>query len=114
MAKANSPTVGPAPTITPLLMAFNPTGTQAWLDLMSDCMRFYAERLQEDLDTQKALVACRTPADVVNVQNAWCTTAIRQYTNQITRMCQMTCEAAQHTTKHAASGFSRKYDDIPL
>ncbi|MEX0370403.1 MAG: phasin family protein [Tateyamaria sp.] len=114
MAKAKTPTVDPTPAVTPMFMAFNPVGTQAWLDLMSDCMRFAAERLQEDLNTQRDLMACRTPADVAKVQTEWCTTAARQYSDQFARMFQKTNDAAQQTAKDAASGFSRNYDDIPL
>lgn len=102
------------PAMTAAMQAFNPVLTQAWMDILSDSARFLTERLHQDLDTQKALLACKTPAELLQVQSAFLKSALAQYTAYATRCQSKLATAAEDTMGDARSGFSRGYDDVPL
>jgi hypothetical protein len=96
------------------MMSANPVFAKAWMDLMSESARFMTERLRTDMETQKALVACRTPAELVEVQGEFLTTAMQQYADEAARMLEMTVKASEDIAEDLKSGHSRGYDDVPV
>jgi hypothetical protein len=62
MAKKKQPTVDTSadvPAVMAAMMSVNPVLAKAWTDIMSESARFMTERLKTDLETQKALMACK-------------------------------------------------------
>jgi hypothetical protein len=111
MAKPTTETNTSNPAETALigmLSALNPATTQAWLDLMQEGARFMAKRLQQDVETQKALLACKSPAELMQVQTEFFKTAAEQYADYTTRLFKGAAQAAPVTTT------ARKYDDVPV
>lgn len=102
------------PITTAAMMAINPVVTKAWLDVMTESSRFVADRLQRDLETQKAMLACKSPAELLQIQSEFFQTAMEQYTNEAVRLYKMMSKATEDTIKDTKSGHSRGYDDIPL
>jgi phasin family protein len=103
-----------APALTAAMMAVNPMATQAWLDLMQESSRFLTDRLQQDFETQKAMLACKNPGELLELQAEFLRSAIEQYSDYTNRFFQQMSVATQETVKGARSGRSRRYDDVPL
>lgn len=100
--------------MTAALMAGNPAAARAWMDIMAESARFLSDRLQEDLETQKAMLRCKNPADLVQLQSAFFRKALEQYTAEAQKLFEIMRDAADKTMKDARSGHSRGYDDVPL
>ena len=117
MGKSNTkpaePTIG-TPESTAAMMAVNPIGTSAWMGIMAESQKFLTDRLKQDLDTQQAMLACKTPADVLQVQTEFFKTAMEQYSEEATRLFKMMSDAGQDVIEDVQTGHSRKYDDVPL
>ena len=96
------------------MIAANPAIARAWSEIMSEGARFLSKRLQEDLETQKALLACRTPADVVQVQTEFFRKAMEQYTAETQRMFEIMTGAIEEAVKEAGTGTKRDFDDVPV
>lgn len=103
-----------APAVMTTMIAANPVFAKAWMDLMSESARFMTERLRTDMETQKALMACKTPAELMDVQSEFLTTAMQQYADEAARMLEMTVKASEDIAKDLKSGHSRGYDDVPV
>jgi hypothetical protein len=117
MAKKKQPTADTSadvPAAMAAMMSMNPVLAKAWTDIMSESARFMTERLKTDLETQKALMACRTPAELMEVQASFLNTAVQQYADEAARMFEMTMKASQDVAEDLQSGHSRGYDDIPV
>lgn len=102
----------PAPMAA--MMALNPVLVKSWMDLMSESARFMTERLKTDLETQKALMACRTPAELVEVQAKFLNTAMQQYADEAARVMDMAMKASKDISEDMKTGHSRGYDDVPV
>ena len=103
-----------APAAMTAMIAANPVFAKAWMDLMSEGARFMTDRLQTDLETQKALMACKTPAELMQVQADFLNTAMQQYADEATRVFDMMVAASKDIAEDVKSGHSRGYDDIPV
>lgn len=112
--KTEAKTESETPAMTAAMMAFNPVITQTWMDIMSDSARFLTERLQQDMDTQKALLACKGPAELLEVQSAFFKKAMAHYTDYAKHLQGKIATATEDTMQDARSGFARSYDDVPL
>jgi hypothetical protein len=96
------------------MMAVNPVAAKVWPNIMSESARFLTDRLQQDLDTQKALLACKSPTELMQVQAEFFRSAMEQYTDYATRLYTRMSTTAKDPDKGAGSGQSRSYDDVPL
>lgn len=96
------------------MMDLNPAVAQAWKVIMSESARFFADRLQQDLETQKAMLACKTPADLMQLQAAFFKTAMEQYTAFGEHIKETVSTATGETIKDVRTSQSRGYDDVPL
>lgn len=96
------------------MMAASPVAARAWMDIFNEGTRFMADRLQQNLETQKAMLACRSPSDVLQVQSSFVSGAMEQYADEARRLFTMMSDAAGTTIRDARTGHSRRYDDVPL
>jgi hypothetical protein len=103
-----------ASAATAAMMAINPVGTKAWLDMTSEGRRFIMKRLQQDLETQEAMLKCKNPMELLEVQSEYIKTAMEQYTDEVTRLCNAMFRATKETADDTRSGRARGYDDVPL
>ncbi|MBC7133900.1 MAG: phasin family protein [Roseovarius sp.] len=102
------------PAMAAAMMAVNPAGAKMWLDMVNEAVRFASERLRSDLETQKAMLACKGPTEMVEVQSAFFRKAVEQYTEESVRLFEIMQGAATEMAKDVKSGHSRGYDDVPL
>ena len=80
------------------------------LEIMAESISFLSERLEEDMATQKALLECKTPADLMRVQSEFYQTALEQYSAEAGRLMNL----LPKIFTGSSSPFSREYDDVPL
>lgn len=114
MANMKTPDLDPTAVATRVMTAFGPAATKSWVSFASECTRFATDRLQQDIEAQRAFMACKTPMDVFEQQISYCQAVSQLYANQTTRMFQLMTDAAQVTAREATQSHARKYDDIPL
>lgn len=105
---------GGASAMTAAAVPFNPVAAKAWQDIMSESARFMADRLRQDLHAQKAMLACKTPNELLLVQSEFYKKAVEQYAEGFARLSKMMIAATSDTLEDAQSGHSRGYDDIPI
>lgn len=84
---------------------FGPAAVEAWQEIMTESTRFVTERLQKDAEVQQALLNCKNPTELLQVQTEFYETAVKQYSAEATRMFEIMAKGA---------GIARKYDDVPL
>lgn len=96
------------------MMAVNPVAAKAWMELCSESARFMSERLQQDLDTQKAMLSCKSPTDLMKLQTEFYRNAIQDYTAEATRLFEIFSNATKDTVDEVRAGHARSYDDVPL
>jgi hypothetical protein len=99
--------------LTAAMAAGNPAA-RMWLDIMAESTRFVSERLQNDLETQRAMLRCQSPTDLVQVQSDFFRKAMEQYSSEAQRLFQIMTEATGDTVKDAKTSTKRGYDDIPV
>jgi len=77
-------------TIESAGQAFLSTVTQ----VRNEMADFLAERIRQDLDTQQALLRCRSLDDVRDVQASFVRTALGQYGDEVAKLVRLGSEAA--------------------
>lgn len=102
------------PAATAAMMAMNPVFAKAWIDLMSEGARFATERLRADMEMQQAMLACKSPAELMQLQSDFLRRALVQYSEETAKFYQMTFKASSDIAEDVRSGHSREYDDIPI
>lgn len=93
-------------------MAFGTVAVQAWTDMGTEAVRFVWDRLQQDIKTQKAMLACTSLEEMRKVQAGFFTAAQEQYAAEAGRMLDMIGKATASGLQ--ASATARRYDDVPL
>ncbi len=109
-----APDMSPVVGLTTAMMVANPAVTKAWTDIMKESARFVSERLQEDMEAQKKLLQCKTPADLVQFQSEFVLKAMQQYADEAQRITKIMTDAGEDIAKDARHSWSRVYDNIPL
>jgi len=112
-SKTTQDATGPQ-AFTAAFSALNPAVSTAWAQVFEESARFLTDRLQQDMETQKALLACKTPADLFKVQSEFYQAAVQQYSDEATRLFQMMSTATQEGLDASSLLKGRKYDDVPL
>lgn len=102
------------PLVAAAAMALNPIAAKAWMDLMREGARFMADRLQRDIELQKKMLACDSPAALLELQTEFFTDAMGQYADEASRYMQMMFKLSKDIVEDAQTGHKRNYDDIPL
>ncbi|WP_138933492.1 phasin family protein [Roseovarius arcticus] len=90
------------------------TMQKVWADLSSETLRFVASRMQQDLEAQKAIAACKDLADMQRVQADFFTQALEQYRSQVSRMMEIISTGAPEGLAGVPLITKREYDDVPL
>ena len=117
MAKPKKPAVAEdvgADPMTAAMAAMNPVATSAWLDLVDEGARFFTQRLEQDLETQRELLACKNPAELIEVQSRFMKSAMEQYSEEAKRLLQMMSNATEEIAEDASADHSRSQDDVPV
>ena len=96
------------------LAALSSAGAGAWLGIVAESGQFVARRLEEDLKAQKALMSCKTPAEVMQVQADYFRTAAEQCSEQTSRVLGILSGTMGGSFVPSKSLFARRYDDVPL
>ena len=102
------------PAITVAMMATNPVVTKGWLDIFSESARFVNDRLQQDMSAQHAILACKSPGELLQVQAKHYEIALAQYAEEFPRLYKLISTAMFDTARSTGSSHARRYDDIPL
>jgi hypothetical protein len=111
---AKKTTAKPDTTALTSAMAVGSPAARMWLDIMAESTRFVSERLQNDLETQRAMLRCQSPADLMQVQSDFFRKAMEQYGSEAQRLFQIMTEATGDAVKDTKTGTKRGYDDIPV
>jgi hypothetical protein len=117
MARRSTTAKKPAPSTTTVALSlpgFSPAGAQAFQDLMSEGATFVAERMQHDLEATLELMACKTPTDVMRVQQEYMKTAMQHYTEAAMRAYNVFSANSREMMENTGTSTARKYDDVPL
>ncbi|MEM9911384.1 MAG: phasin family protein [Pseudomonadota bacterium] len=112
MVKKDEPTLREIPGLTAMLDA-NPMA-KAWMAMMSESTRFVTERLRHDIEMQTAMLACKTPVDLMKLQSEFYAAAMAQYMDETAKMFHMMSEATKVTTERMAPTTNRGFDDVPV
>ncbi|MFC4670441.1 phasin family protein [Seohaeicola nanhaiensis] len=96
-----------------MLAAF-PNATRDWMEIMAESARFLSARLRADVAAQQAMLACRSPAELFQVQTEFCSTALQDYANEAARIGRKMTETVEDTLTDLKTGRARGYDDVPL
>jgi len=102
------------PDTSKAMPGVNPDAMEAWQGVMTECNRFFMARLREDLETQKAMLRCTSPAELMQVQTEFYQSAVRQYSEEAMRLFQMMTDATTTSVRTDTRSNRRKYDDVPL
>src|SRR5210317_35789 len=82
---------------SPQFWALNPlvsmAGMAGWAEMMKESSEFFAERLEKDLEAQRALLNCKSLIDVMRVQSEFCRNAFEQYNAEFKRMTELWSQA---------------------
>lgn len=112
-SSATDPGFAPPAALTAMFAA-NPAVAKALSELMSESVTFVAHRYQANLAAQQALMACRTPMDLMEVYAEFLKTAMQQYADETSRVIAATTRFSEQISKEVKSGHSRGYDDVPV
>ena len=85
---------------------------QAWMELGTESVRFVWDRLQQDMKTQQAMLACTSLQELRNVQTEFFTAAQQQYAAEVGKVLDLLGKTAREGLWQ--SGAKRNYDDVPL
>ena len=98
-------------------LPFNPlndTQLKAWSDLGGEVIKFASSRIQQDLEAQKAILACKSPQDLFKVQTEYFNKAVGDYRAQIQRAIDVMASAATAPVGGVPKSTKRGFDDVPL
>jgi hypothetical protein len=107
--KDNSGTPGPE---WPLMATS--TVMQAWTQIGAETVRFISDRLQQDIKTQKAMLACTSLEDLRKVQADFFRATQNHYATQGQRMMEIVGKAATIWPIPATGSAKLAYDDVPV
>lgn len=103
-SKSRKPTPPESSPALAAMTALNPMAATVWQDIMTESVRFMTERLQKDMETQKAMLGCTSPTELMELQTKFLQDALEDYTQEATRMLKLM----------SRTGTARDYDDVPL
>ena len=77
--------------------------SKACLAWHEEILRFATERLQRDSELGQALANTRNWADAAKLQQEWAASALRDYTNETTRLFEIAADAGSKVTQASTS-----------
>lgn len=99
------------------MAALNPmheTALKAWFEMGAEALKFVSHRMEQDLQTQTAMLGCKCLEDVQKVQAAFYTKAIDDYNSGASRMMELMIAATSQGLGASIPSAKRSYDDVPL
>lgn len=100
------------PSMAALPLVVGSVAAQAWMELGTEAVRFLWIRLQQDMKTQQAMLACKSLDELRAVQLEFLTAAQQQYVAGAGKMLDLLGSTAARGLSD--SGLTRRYDDVPL
>lgn len=85
---------------------------QAWMELGAETVRFVWDRLQQDMKTQQAMLACTNLDELRTIQAQFFIAAQQQYAAEAGKMLGLLGKATAEGLSSPA--LKRRYDDVPL
>jgi len=102
----------PSGSVSGLPLAVGSVALQAWMELGTEAMRFVWDRLQQDMKTQQAILACTSLEELRKIQTEFFTAAREQYASEAGKVLDLLGKTTAEGL--SASGLKRRYDDVPL
>lgn len=93
-------------------LAVGAAAAEAWMNMGAEAVRFTLERLQQDIETQHALMGCKSLEDMRKIQAEFFAAARAQYAAEAGKMLALIGNVAAAGMVGATR--ARQYDDIPL
>lgn len=93
-------------------VALGSAAAQAWMDMGTEAVRFVWDRMQQDIKTQQAMLACTSLEEMQRVQAEFFTSAQEQYAAEVGKMLERLGKVI--ASGLATPGSARRYDDVPL
>mgnify|MGYP001766036296 CR=1 FL=1 len=93
-------------------VALGTAAAQAWMDMGTEAVRFVWDRMQQDIKTQQAMLACTSLEELQRIQAEFFTAAQEQYAAEAGRMLERMGKAV--ASGLTAVSTARRYDDVPL
>ena len=115
--KPRSTATGSASAATDRMMAFGPMGETAfksWFDMGLEALQFASSRLQECVEAQTAMMACKTIEDFQKVQADFYSNALDDYRSQVARMMGAFSATRVPGLDGGMPKMKRGYDDVPI
>ncbi len=85
-----------------------------WFALWAEGGRFFADRVQRNLEFQQAAFRCRSPLELMELQSAFLQRAAEQYTVEMGRLTELGSNATLTPPVGTLTPFARRYDDVPV
>jgi len=90
------------------------TALRAWFGMGLEALQFVSSRMQKDIATQKAMLACRSLEDIRKVQADFYNQAVEDYRAQVSRVMEIMSVPGIEGPKIVFPSTKRSYDDVPL
>ena len=97
---------------TGLRLVAGAAALQAWMELGAETVRFVWDRLQQDMKTQQAMLACTSLDELRTIQAQFFIAAQQQYAAEAGKMLGLLSKATAEGLSSPA--LKRRYDDVPL
>lgn len=95
-----------------LPVAAGTLAVQVWSDMGAEMVRFFRDRMQQDIQAQQAMLACTSLEELRQVQTKFFAAAQEQYAAEAVKMLELMGKAA--SSGLPSSTQARRYDDVPL
>jgi hypothetical protein len=114
--KAPQSKTDPIATAVENMIALNPMQggvLKAMYTMGTETMAFLSSRMQHDIETQKALLTCKTLEDLQSVQARFYKKALEDYSTAASKMMGI-ISASSGDVGSPLPSTKRAYDDVPL
>jgi hypothetical protein len=115
--KPRNPQVGSGTAGTERIVAFSPMSEptlKAFFDMGLEGLKLASTGLKKCVETQRAMLACRTFEDFQKVQADFYSSAFDDYRTQMARMMSPVSAAPNQGLGGTVTTAKRNYDDVPL
>lgn len=107
-----TPHQSPQSAAMELSIAVGTAAVEAWAKMGTETVRFAWERIEQDIKTQEAMLACTSLEEMHQVRADFMAAAREDYAAQTVKMLGLMGKAGLSGLK--ASKAARRYDDVPL
>lgn len=107
----------PPSTESDPMTAFGPmsaTAQKVWFDVGLQALQFVSSSMQTGLETQKAMLACKSLEEIQKVQADFYTKAMADYHAQVLQVLEKMTPTRIEGLGSVLPTTKRSYDDVPL